>query len=286
MGVPFGLTNVNYDGLDLAAIDTVLGVAFGVTTLDGWEGAPKASLEVQARVRSQGGVGGDSFSGARHVTVGGWIQSPDASRILPAKDELLSRFALDERIMTVTEVGESRWISARREDEPIIKRTSLVYATFSMQVVSEDSRKFGTELTDSTALPMTSGGFTYPHVYPYSIPATTVTGLVSLNNRGNATGPVRLRIDGPVKGPVVTHRGGGMQRELTFASSLELGTGEWIEVVMEDHDVLANGQVSRQGWVTSRQWSGFEPGANTWAFTAASYNAGARMRVFATEAWE
>ena len=60
MGVPFGLSNANIDGLDLSAVDLDLGVAFGLTTLDGWEGAPKPSLDVQARVRSQGGVGGDS----------------------------------------------------------------------------------------------------------------------------------------------------------------------------------------------------------------------------------
>jgi hypothetical protein len=286
MGVPFGLSNVNYDGLDLSAVDSDLGVAFGVTTLDGWEGAPKPSLDVQARVRSQGGVGGDSFSGPRHVVVGGWVHSLDAWRILPAKDELLSRFALDERVMTVTELGESRWIRARREDEPIIKRTSLVHATYSFQVVSEDSRKFGAELTGTSLLPMTSGGFTYPHAYPYSIPAVTTTGAVALTNRGNETGPVRLRIDGPVKGPVVTHRGGGMQRELTFATSLELGLGEWVEVGMEDHSVLANGQVSRAGWVTSRQWSGFEPGDNTWSFNAAVYNPASKLTVYATETWQ
>lgn len=286
MGVPFGLSNVNIDGLDLSAIDPDLGVAFGVTTLDGWEGAPKPSLEVQARVRGQGGVGGDSYSGPRHVTVGGWIHTSDPSRLLAAKDELLTRFALDERILRVTELGDDRWTTVRREDEPIIKRKSLVYAEFSFQVVSEDSRKFGAVLTGSTALPMTSGGYTYPRSFPYKIPATTVTGMVSLSNRGNESGPVILRIDGPCTGPVVTHRGGGLQRELVFASSLVLGAGEWIQVVMEDHQVLANGQVSRAGWVTSRQWSTFEPGDNSWAFTAAAYNPGSKLTVYATEAWQ
>lgn len=286
MGVPFGLSNVNYDGLDLSAVDNDLGVAFGVTTLDGWEGAPKASLEVQSRVRAQGGLGGDSFAGPRHMTVGGWVHSLDAARILPAKDELLSRFGLDERVMTVTELGASRWVMARREDEPIIVRKSLVHASFSFQVVAEDSRKFGAVLQGQTKLPSTSGGYSYPHTYPYKIAASTQSGQVFLTNPGNTSGPVSLRIDGPVKGPIVTHTAGDMKRQLQFATSLELGVGEWIDVDMEAHTVLANGQSSRNGWVTQRGWSQFEPGVNSWAFTAAAFSDAAQLSVFATESWQ
>ncbi|GIT80176.1 hypothetical protein LLS1_18450 [Leifsonia sp. LS1] len=286
MGVPYGLSNVNIDGLDLAAVDVDLGVKFGVTTLSGWEGASKPSLDLTNRVRSQGAIGGDSFSGPRHITVGGWIRSRDPLRILPAKDALLSAFAREERLLTVTEVGVSRWAMVRREDEPIITRKSRWYAEYSVQVAAEDSRKFGNVLTQATRLPATSGGFTYPHTYPYVIASTTVSGQVFLTNPGNETGPVTLRIDGPVKGPVVTHTAGDLKRQLQFATSLELGVGEWIDVDMENHLVLANGQSSRAGWVTQRGWSGFEPGLNTWAFTAAVFNPGAQLTVMATESWQ
>ena len=119
---------------------------------------------------------------------------------------------------------------------------------------------------------------------PFSIEAVTVTGQVSLVNPGNETGPVRLRIDGPCRGPVVTHVSSGAQ--LVFSSSLVLGAGEWIDVDMEARTVLANGQASRAPWITSRGWAGFTPGENTWAFTAAAFDADARLTVVATPSWK
>jgi len=119
---------------------------------------------------------------------------------------------------------------------------------------------------------------------PFTIDAVTVTGQVSLVNPGNETGPVRLRIDGPCRGPVVTHVSSGTQ--LIFSSSLVLGAGEWIDVDMEARTVLANGQASRAPWITSRGWSGFTPGENTWAFTAAAFDAAARLTVVATPSWK
>lgn len=118
----------------------------------------------------------------------------------------------------------------------------------------------------------------------FTIDAVTVTGQVSLVNPGNETGPVRLRIDGPCRGPVVTHVSTGAQ--LVFASSLVLGVGEWLEVDMEARTVLANGQATRAPWITSRGWSGFTPGENTWAFTAAAFDADARLTVVATPSWK
>jgi hypothetical protein len=83
---------------------------------------------------------------------------------------------------------------------------------------------------------------------------------------------------------VVTHAGSG--KALVFSSSLVLGAGEWIDVDMEAQTVLANGQSSRAGYITSRGWSGFEPGHNTWSFTAIGYDAASKLTVSATPAWQ
>jgi len=81
-----------------------------------------------------------------------------------------------------------------------------------------------------------------------------------------------MRIDGPIVGPIITHVGSGLQ--LVFSASLTLGVGEFLLVDMEAHSVLAQGQSNRSNWVTSRGWSGMEPGANTWSFAAASGTTG------------
>jgi hypothetical protein len=119
---------------------------------------------------------------------------------------------------------------------------------------------------------------------PFTIDSTVVSGQVSLTNPGNVNGPVSLRIDGPVTGPVVTHVGSG--RALVFSTSLTLGAGEFVTVDMERREVLAQGQSSRNGWVTGRGWSAFEPGSNTWSFSALAHDPGALLSVTASPAWE
>lgn len=116
-----------------------------------------------------------------------------------------------------------------------------------------------------------------------TIDAVTVTGQVSLTNPGNDTGPLRLRVDGPCTGPVVTHVGTGDR--LVFSSSLVLAAGEWLDIDMEKHQVYANGQSSRAGYITARGWFGFDPGPNTFAFTAAQYDAASQLTVAGTPAW-
>ncbi|WIA97618.1 phage tail family protein [Curtobacterium sp. MCBA15_004] len=127
------------------------------------------------------------------------------------------------------------------------------------------------------------GGLTVAAVGGLVINAVTVTGQVSLTNPGNDTGPLRLRIDGPCTGPVVTHVGTGDR--LVFSSSLVLAAGEWLDIDMEKRQVYANGQSSRAGYITSRGWFGFDPGPNTFAFTAAQYDAASQLTVAGTPAW-
>jgi hypothetical protein len=64
-----------------------------------------------------------------------------------------------------------------------------------------------------------------------------------------------------------------------------MGAGEFLIVNMDAQTALANGQTTRAGYITSRGWSGFDPGANTWSFTAASFDASAQLTVTAAAAW-
>lgn len=118
---------------------------------------------------------------------------------------------------------------------------------------------------------------------PFRINAKTVTGQVSLNNPGNESGSVVIRIDGPCAGPVVTHVSTG--NALVFSSSLVLRAGEFLIIDMDARTAMANGQSNRAGYITSRGWSAFDPGQNTWAFSAASYNSASQLTVTAVPAW-
>jgi hypothetical protein len=124
-----------------------------------------------------------------------------------------------------------------------------------------------------------SGAFTVPFI----IDAKTITGQVSLTNPGNESGTVVLRIEGPCVGPVVTHVSTG--NAIVFSSSLVLREGEFLEIDMDARTALANGQSNRAGYITSRGWSAFDPGRNTWAFSAAQYNSQSQLSVTAVPAW-
>jgi hypothetical protein len=273
-----------HDGLILNGIDD-FGVKWGMYAdeFDGW-GSTAPTLEVAQRTRASGGWSGDSFGRPRTVAIGGWVKAPTPALLVEAKRRLIAAVSRDERMLRVSEAGVIRWVMAKRSDEVIFDRIRPNYARWSIQVTADDWRKFGTELIGSTELPATEGGLTIPFTIPFSIDSTVVAGTVTLINDGNEIGPVRIRVDGPVVGPVITHVGSG--RALVFSSSQELLAGEWLDIDMEAHTVLANGQASRSAWIESRGWSAFEPGSNQWAFTAAEFSPDTLATIYATPADE
>jgi len=268
------------DTLDLTGRESS-GVQWSVATMDGM-GAPGSTIEVVQKPRQHGAWAGDAFALAAHTVLQGLVQAPTQDLLIDARSRLTTAAALSAVTLRVTEASKVWTWAVRREDEVIFTYITDVLARWSIQMVAVEPRKFGLPLTGSTFLPSTSGGLAVPYTVPYKIAAVSVSGQVSLFNPGNETGPALLRIDGPVSGPQVTHIGSKLA--LTFASSLVLGVGEWLDIDMEHRTVLANGQASRNKFITSRGWSGFEPGPNTWAFTAASFNAAAKLTVTATPA--
>ncbi len=249
----------------------------------GWDDSAASTIAVVRKPRQRGGWAGEAFDAPAHYSLGGLLIAPSPAAMLAARDRLKAAATLGDTTLTFIEEGVSRSATVRREDRVLFDRLTPTVASWSIQLVAPDPRKLGAPLPISTRLPSTTGGLTVPFTVPFVVDAVTVTGQVSLVNPGNISGPVRLRIDGPVQGPVVTHVSSG--KSLVFASSVVLGAGEFLTVDMERREVLANGQSSRNGWVTERGWSSFEPGDNTWAFTAVSYDAGALLSVDATPAW-
>jgi len=280
--LPIGPSSATIGPLNLCAVDD-----FGVTwILDengvvGW-GAPGGTLAPVQKVRQRGAWGGLSYAQPRPMTMAGTCMAPTAALASLALDRLIDACSLDDTTLTVVESGRSRWCTVRR-DGPVLdpQWIGTTAFTWSIQVVAVDPRKLGAPLTGNTGLPSSSGGLVVPFTIPFAINSVVGSGLVSLTNPGNETGPVTMRLDGPCNGPVITHTGSGLS--LIFSASLVLLAGEWLDIDMEGHKVMAQGQSSRANAITSRGWSGFESGNNTWAFTAVSSSA-ARLTVTATPA--
>jgi hypothetical protein len=261
------------------------GVKWLVLSFDGW-GSPHPSIQVVQKPRQAGGWAGLSYATPRYVSVSVRVVAPTPAALTTALDALYAAVDLADTTFTVAEAGVTRSLTVRRSDQVLPHRLNNQIADVTFQMVAIDPRKLGSTLTGSTNLPATSGGLTVPFTIPFTISSTVVAGQVSFTNPGNETGPVVLRIDGPCTGPVITHTSSSTTNALVFSSSLTLGTGEFLLINMDKRTALGNGQASRSGYITSRGWSGFDPGVNTWSFTASGYNVASLLTVTATPAWK
>lgn len=267
------------DGMDGAGVRWAL----PKDGLTGWWGSPAPRMSSSPRPGAHGVVVGQSWLEGKTVGLDIWMTAPDRARALDALARFTAACSLDSTTLRVDdEVSLSTQVV--RSDDVLSTWSNLHEAKFSVQFLAADPRLTKDPLTGSTGLPSSSGGLSIPFTVPFSIDSNVSTGQVSLTNAGNIAGKVQLRIDGPVVGPIVTHVSSGVQ--IVFASSLELGEGEWITVDMDRREVLAQGQADRGGWVTGRGWSSFEPGVNVWAFGCqGSSNPDARLTVTAWPSW-
>jgi hypothetical protein len=158
------------------------------------------------------------------------------------------------------------------------------YTTAQVDIFCFDPRRFGAALTSTLSLPMATGGLVVPFSVPVTLTTTQTTGVVTLTNAGKVAGPVTMRINGPISAPTITHQQSGSS--LVFSSAAVVNAGDWLAIDCEAKTVLYNGQASRNGWLQTRGWFGFQPGANTIAFTTGgAYNSSAQLQVTATPAW-
>jgi hypothetical protein len=260
-------------GIDLAGAAGVdaNGVQWSVSQFAGW-GAVRSTIQLVQKPRASGAWAGLSYGGARHMSISGLVNAPTQDLLTAAIDNLISVTSLASTTLTVVEGGRTRTIAVRREDEVIWTYLTGTLAQWSIAIVAPDPRKLGTALVGNTAQPLSTGGLAWGHAWPETWTTTTVSGTVTLTNPGNTVGPVILRIDGPCTGPQISHQG-ATGSSITFSSALALNAGEWLTINMDTRQVLANDQSNRAQYITNRGWSGFDPGINTWSFTASVYSA-------------
>lgn len=283
---------VSIGGLPLQGID-----ANGAVWEDpdiNWWSAPAPRMSTGKKPRNHGVWVGDSFLETRTVTIEGRIVALTRTAALAAVDRLHAAIGYQDVTLIMSDAGREQSATVRRSDETIVTWESALIARWSVQCLAADPRKFNAQMSGSTGLPHAEGGLTIgmpdPQsgsrlgLIPFVIRSQIDTGQVSLTNTGTTAGKVTLRIDGPVTNPAITHQGGGKTE--TFALGLSIGEGEYILADMDTHTVYAQGQSSatRNRWITRRGWHAFEPGLNTWTFSASNDNRQARLTVTALPA--
>jgi hypothetical protein len=267
----------------LNAVDD-FGVHWILESFDGWD-SPGSTVSLTQRARGHGATASEPFFTPRVMTLSGYIAAPDVASGLAARDRLAAAVSLDPFEVLVAEGDSVRNVTAMRQDAVIWKRNGEAEASFSVQIVAPDPLKYGDLVSQSTLLPSSSGGLTYPVTYPITYTGVSTSGVLRVVNEGNTQAPVWLRVDGPIPagGWTVTHV--GKRQTLSFATSLALAAGEFVTVDMQRREVLAQGQSARAGYVTSRGWFTLDPGDNDIAFSAQNYSATAQLTITTKPAW-
>lgn len=285
-------TFIGYEGtfpvVDDLGCSVYVSAPNGSPAVIGWYELGDPRVDTTDKPTSDGTLDGPSTQPGRPVTIIGTVQAPDQINLLRWCDRFTGLLTSGDRTGTLTaqEPHVTRTLGVRRGGECVATPTSLTEASFSMILYGADPRRLGSSLAGSTLLPSVIGGLILPITLPFNLGSTVVTGEVALTNPGTAIGPVVLRIDGPTSGaalvaPIITHVASG--RSIAFSSSQQLAVGEFLIIDMEGESILAQGQEPRDQYVTSRGWSYFDVGGNTWAFAAQSGSG--LLTVTATPAW-
>ena len=270
---------VTIGGLNLQGIDSN-GCSWITDSVTGWDDGD-TTLQITQKPRADGGWPTESFRAPQSVSGTSSIYGPSKAAVMASRDAFYAILATNPTV-TIDEGAGPRSAVGYRQQATIPTWLNSRNLDLSWQLELPDPRKFGTPLTATTGLPSATGDLVVPFTVPFSIDSVITNGQVTLTNPGNARGKVVMVITGPCVGPVVTHVGSG--QSLVFGTSLTLNSQQYLVVDMDAHTALAQGQASRASYITSRGWSSFDPGGNTWGFTAVSGTT-ATLQITATPAW-
>ena len=189
------------------------GVEWFLEKVSGWD-TPGSTGTVLQRAYQSGGWASRAFYASRILVITGKITAPTPELLRDAKDRLAAAIPLDDLDeLAFAEAGLTRSVWIRQDGDPIIEPVGARSARFSLQLVAPDYRRLrsGPAHTLTTGLPSSSGGLALPVSVPFSIAATTVTGVLSVVNEGNTPAPAVVRIDGPAQRPVIRHEEQGLE---------------------------------------------------------------------------
>ena len=284
-GVNLLLGGVSITGTPLAA---PYEAGYWFTSLAGWWDAADSTGQTTQFLSADGGWSNRAYRAFRQIDITGHVEAGSRPELRDAVEQLMAAIPVDPLVpLVVYEDGLARHCMVRMSGQPKVSWAGghLPVADFNISLVAPDPRKLagpggdlGWRVLGPVGLPSTTGGLTFQFTLPTAFTAVTTSGQVTLDFEGTAVPNAVVEFTGPVLNPGVREVGTG--RTLWF--DLEVMAGQTLSVDLRTRSVLLNG-VSRRG-KRRGQWIAPSPGA-VWEFTAAEYNADARMTVLTQEAW-
>lgn len=245
-----------------------------------------STLNTSDKVMTDGWYANIPVFQGRTITVEGYIIGQCTENCLRSWD-LLKRTIAGTGMRLTASMGYVRRQTQvmQASSAPLIKWAGVNVLKYSLSLVALSPYLFSLDtVSDSTSLPQTSGGMIFPHSFEdqstglgsgWVWSERVESGQVWLQNTGTAPSPVLIRIDGPVVDPQVTHVGSGH----VMAFDMSLGSGQYVLINGQTHEILVNGTDPARGRVKRREWSQAEVGSNVWGFSASEFSDAARMTV-------
>lgn len=245
-----------------------------------------STLKTSEKVMADGWYSNIPVFQGRTITIEGHVIGRCTENCLASWDLLKRTIGGAGMSLTVILGNVRRHVQVMQSSSaPLVKWAGVNMLKFSFSLTSLSPYLFGMDIVrDETGLPKTVGGMGFPYsftndetdsVAKWMWDETAVSGCVRLQNVGTAPSPVLIRIDGPVVNPQVTHTGSGH----VMAFDMSLGSGHYVLINSQTHEILVDGTDPARGRVKRREWSQAEIGINAWGFNAGEFSDAARMTV-------
>lgn len=247
-------TSFSIGGITLNGGPDVNGVDWIVTLETGWFAAPQIKTARVDKPAARGAVIGNEYRGARVIAISGEMCAPDVSTLRQSQRQLLGICPSPKALyplVAAEEDGTTLTASVKLDGSIITQPKSLTTATFSLQLVSPDPRRFSTSTKTSSATLTSpgSGGVTYAVTYPVSYGTPGVPSAVTMTNQGTADSDMLIVFQGPLSAPLLYNVATGDY----IGYTQNLAAGDVVSIDTSSGAVLFNGSQFRVN-LTLSQW--------------------------------
>lgn len=238
---------VDLGSVSLGRVDSA-GVAWHLQEMEGWDGS-EVRAEYQVREYDHGAWAAPVYLSERPITLAGKVVAPDLIALDGAMEQLRAAAALTATVLTVYETVPKQ-ATVRRSGKPLIRPMSDRVAEFSLLVTAADPRRYSTALqSQTTGLPVTTGGPSPPLTPPITLSASSVTGTINAANTGTIDCPPVLTIAGPVTAPrILVQQPDGTVQTLSYSQNLL--AGEELVIDCNARTVVLDGTASRRRYLS------------------------------------
>lgn len=247
--------------------------------------SPNVRMNIEELPEADGAIAGDSYYGARPVTMtGSFVASSAANRntAIVSLNRATNALRSDITLKSQPTGLPAMQATARLENRRI---TGAYAKKFFIALTCPDHRYYSQAITTVTGLAGSQPGAPFPTVFPVDFGGGTISGVsVVASNQGNIATPPRIRVWGPCTNPTVTNVRAGLSMQV---SPLTLVSGQYVDI-----DVAARTVTHSNGTnlydklvVPPSRWWELEPGGNTVQAIASSFSTGFELDLTYRDAW-